>query len=64
MATAGTYTVSLRLAAPTAVTDALHIANAAGTNLTGTVTVPATGGYQDLDDRHRQRHPAGRACRR
>jgi len=45
-ATAGTYTVSLRLAAPTAVTDALHIANAAGTNLTGNVNTPATGGYQ------------------
>jgi hypothetical protein len=46
VATAGTYAVSLRLAAPTAVTDALHISNAAGTNLTGSVTAPATGGYQ------------------
>ncbi|WP_197091905.1 carbohydrate-binding protein [Streptacidiphilus albus] len=45
-ATAGTYTVSLRLAAPTAVTDALHIANAAGTNLSGNINTPATGGYQ------------------
>jgi hypothetical protein len=45
-ATAGTYTVSLRLAAPNAVTDALHIANASGTNLSGNVTAPATGGYQ------------------
>jgi Carbohydrate binding module (family 6) len=45
-ATAGTYTLSLRLAAPTAVTDGLHIANAAGTNLSGNVNVPATGGYQ------------------
>jgi len=45
-ATAGTYTVSLRLAAPTAVTDGLHIANAAGTNLSGNINVPATGGYQ------------------
>ena len=45
VATAGTYAVSLRLAAPTAVTDALHISNAAGTNLTGSVTAPATGGY-------------------
>ena len=47
VATAGTYTVGLRLAAPTAVTDALHISNSAGTNLSGNVTAPTTGGYQD-----------------
>jgi len=47
VATAGNYSVSLRLAAPTAVADGLHIANAAGTNLSGNVAVPATGGYQD-----------------
>ena len=46
-ATAGTYTVSLRVAAPSAVTDGLHIANSAGTNLSGDVNVPATGGFQD-----------------
>ena len=46
VATAGTYTVGLRLAAPAAVTDALHIDNSAGTNLSGDVTAPATGGYQ------------------
>ena len=46
VATAATYTVSLRLAAPTAVADGLHIANAAGTNLSGNIAVPATGGYQ------------------
>ena len=46
VATAGTYTVGLRLAAPSAVTDALHIANSAGANLSGNVTAPATGGYQ------------------
>jgi hypothetical protein len=46
VATAGTYTVSLRLAAPSAVTDALHISNGSGTNLSGNVNVPATGGYQ------------------
>ncbi len=46
VATAGTYTIGLRLAAPTAVTDALHIANSAGTNLSGNVAAPATGGYQ------------------
>jgi uncharacterized protein involved in high-affinity Fe2+ transport len=47
VATAGTYSVGLRLAAPTAVTDALHIDNSAGTNLSGNVTAPTTGGYQD-----------------
>jgi uncharacterized protein involved in high-affinity Fe2+ transport len=46
VATAGSYTVGLRLAAPTAVTDGLHIDNSAGTNLSGNVNVPATGGYQ------------------
>ena len=46
VATAGTYTVGLRIASPTAVTDALHIANSAGTNLSGNVTAPATGAYQ------------------
>ena len=34
------------MAAPSAVTDGLHIANSAGTNLSGNVNVPATGGYQ------------------
>src|SRR6202453_2315732 len=33
VASAGTYALSLRLAAPTAVTDALHIDNSSGTNL-------------------------------
>jgi uncharacterized protein involved in high-affinity Fe2+ transport len=47
VASAGTYALSMRLAAPTAVTDALHIDNSAGTNLTGDITAPATGGYQD-----------------
>jgi beta-glucosidase len=47
VATAGTYTVSLRLASPDAVTDGLHIANTGGTNLSGDINVPATGGYQD-----------------
>ena len=46
VSTAGTYTVSFRVAAPGAITDALHIANSAGTNLTGSVAVPNTGGYQ------------------
>ena len=46
VATAGTYTVNLRLAAPTAVTDALHIASSSGANLSGNITAPATGGWQ------------------
>lgn len=46
VATAGTYTVSLRLSAPSAVTDGLHIANSSGTNLSGNINVPATGGWQ------------------
>src|ERR1700685_2157971 len=44
---AGTNTVSLRLASPSVVTDGLHIANLAGTNLSGSINVPATGGWQD-----------------
>jgi hypothetical protein len=46
VATAGTYTVSFRIAAPAAVTDAFHLANSSGTNLSGAVNLPATGGYQ------------------
>jgi uncharacterized protein involved in high-affinity Fe2+ transport len=45
--TAGAYTLSLRVAASNAVTDALHIDNASGTNLSGDVTIPATGGFQN-----------------
>ena len=44
--TAGTYTVGLRLSSPSGVTDALHIANAAGTNLSGAIAAPNTGGWQ------------------
>jgi hypothetical protein len=47
VATAGTYTAAFRLASPGGVTDALHIANSSGTNLTGSVAAPETGGYQD-----------------
>jgi hypothetical protein len=46
VATAGTYTVSLRVAAPSAVTGALHLSDASGTNLSGAVDLPATGGWQ------------------
>jgi beta-glucosidase len=47
VATAGTYTLSLRLASPNGVTDALHIASTSGTNLSGNVNAPDTGGWQD-----------------
>ena len=46
VATAGTYTVSFEVAAPSAVTDAFHISNSSGTNLSGSVNIPATGGWQ------------------
>jgi hypothetical protein len=46
VATAGTYTVSFVVAAPAAVGDAFHISNSSGTNLSGSVAVPATGGFQ------------------
>jgi hypothetical protein len=46
VATAGTYTVGLRVAAPAAVSGALHLSNASGTNLSGAVALPNTGGWQ------------------
>jgi beta-glucosidase len=46
VATAGTYTVAFRVASPYGITDALHIANSSGTNLSGSVTIPNTGGYE------------------
>ena len=47
VASAGTYTVSLRVAAPSAVADALHLSSATGTDLTGLTGIPATGGWQN-----------------
>jgi len=47
VATAGTYTVTFRVAAINAVTDAFHISNSSGANLTGNINVPATGGWQN-----------------
>jgi hypothetical protein len=47
VAAAGTYAVSFRVASPSGVTDALHLANSAGTSLSGAVSVPDTGGWQD-----------------
>jgi hypothetical protein len=46
VATAGTHTVSFRVAAPSAVTDAFHLSNASGANLSGNVNIAATGGWQ------------------
>jgi hypothetical protein len=46
VASAGTYTVSLRVAAPSAVTGALHLSDASGTDLSGPVDIPATGDWQ------------------
>jgi chitinase len=46
VATAGTYTVSVRLASPSGATDGLHIASSSGANLSGDINVPATGGWQ------------------
>jgi hypothetical protein len=46
VATAGTYTVTFEIAAPSAVTDGFHLSNSSGTNLSGSVNVPATGGWQ------------------
>ena len=43
---AGTYAVSLRVASPSGATDGLHIANLSGSNLSGNINVPATGGWQ------------------
>jgi hypothetical protein len=46
VAIAGTYTVGVRLASPSGVTDGLHVASSSGTNLSGSINVPATGGWQ------------------
>jgi hypothetical protein len=46
VSTAGTYTVSFLVAAESAISDAFHLSNSSGTNLTGSVAVPDTGGWQ------------------
>ncbi|MET9122027.1 discoidin domain-containing protein [Streptomyces sp. NPDC004528] len=46
VARAGTYTLGLRVAAPSAVTGALHLSDASGADLTGAVDLPATGDWQ------------------
>jgi hypothetical protein len=47
VATAGSYTVSIRASSPSGVTDAFHIADTSGNDLTGAENIPATGGWQD-----------------
>jgi hypothetical protein len=46
VATAGTYTVSFLVAAESAIGDSFHLSNSSGTNLSGSVAVPNTGGWQ------------------
>jgi hypothetical protein len=46
VATAGTYTVSFMVASPSGVIDAFHLANSTGSNLSGSVNIPATGGWE------------------
>jgi hypothetical protein len=46
VATPGIYIATFRVSALNAVTKAFHIQNASGTNLSGEVNVPSTGGWQ------------------
>jgi len=46
VSTAGTYTVSFLVAAESAISDAFHLSNSSGTNLSGSVAVPDTGAWQ------------------
>jgi hypothetical protein len=47
VASAGTYTVTFRIASPNGVSDAFHLADASGADLTGAENIPATGGWQN-----------------
>ena len=46
----GEYTVTFRVSAPSAVNDALHLTDSSGTDLTGTVNIPATGAWQTFEN--------------
>jgi alpha-L-fucosidase 2 len=46
VAAAGTYNVTFEVASPSGVTDGFHLSNSSGTNLTGSVNVPETGGWE------------------
>ena len=58
VATAGSYTVSLRLASPSGVTDGLHIASSSGANLSGNINVP---GDRESSGKAGLLHPAAPA---
>ncbi len=60
VATAGTYSVAFRLSSPYGITDALHIANAAGHQPDRRRRRPEHRRVRDLDDGHREHHLAGR----
>src|SRR5258707_8512466 len=45
--TAGTYSLNFRVASSNGVTNAFHVENESGTNLTGSLSVPNTGGWQN-----------------
>ncbi|WUJ67920.1 carbohydrate-binding protein [Kribbella soli] len=47
VATAGTYNVAMRVATPAAMTNAFHLASSSGANLSGNVSLPSTGGWQN-----------------
>jgi hypothetical protein len=49
VATAGTYTVGSRAAAPSAVPDALHLTDSSGTDLSGAVDIAANGVRLQVD---------------
>ena len=63
VATAGTYTVGLRLASPTAVTDGLHIDNSAGDEPQRQRERPGHRRLPGLDDGQRAPSPCPRAPR-
>jgi hypothetical protein len=46
VATAGTYTLSIRASSTSGVSDAFHLVDSAGDTLTGAESIPATGGAQ------------------
>ena len=50
VATAGSYTVTFRVAAESTIADAFHISDSAGNNLSGSIAVPDTGAWQAWTD--------------
>ena len=62
VATARSYTVTLRLSSPSGVTDGLHIASSVRREPVGEHQRPEHRRLADLYHRHRHRHPPGRAA--